>query len=141
RSFDGAVILAHGVSISPGKPTILARVGSKSLWGLPGHVTSAMVVFELFVARLLDRLLGIPPDLEQRRTVKAIIAQNIPSAQGREDYIRVRLRTMGDVIQAEPMFGKSGLLSTMVKADGLVKIDLNDEGLEAGSLVKVRLFL
>ncbi|MBF0509401.1 MAG: molybdopterin molybdotransferase MoeA, partial [Deltaproteobacteria bacterium] len=62
QSFDGAVILAHGVSISPGKPTILARVGSKSLWGLPGHVTSAMVVFELFVGRLLDRLLGIPPD-------------------------------------------------------------------------------
>ncbi|MBF0509400.1 MAG: molybdopterin molybdenumtransferase MoeA, partial [Deltaproteobacteria bacterium] len=66
---------------------------------------------------------------------------NIPSAQGREDYVRVRLSYTGDQIQAEPMFGKSGLLSTMVKADGLVKIDLNDEGLDAGSMVKVRLFL
>ena len=58
QSFPEAEILVHGVAISPGKPTILAKIGAKPLFGLPGHPVSAMVVMEVLVRPLLERLLG-----------------------------------------------------------------------------------
>jgi len=65
------------------------------------------------------------------------VSRNIPSAQGREDYIRVKLVYEGQELVAVPLFGKSGSISTMVKGDGLLKIDMNAEGIEAGDVVEV----
>jgi molybdopterin molybdotransferase len=133
-----AAILVHGVAISPGKPTILARVAGKPVWGLPGHVTSAMVVFEAVVRCFLDQIGGvIGPDVFAHRGVSAVLSRNVASAQGRTDYIRVRLVEEQDTLWAEPVLGKSGLLSTMVRADGLVAIGKNSEGLERGVRVNV----
>jgi len=79
--------------------------------------------------------------LEEISRVKAKLSRNMASAQGREDYIRVRLEKAEDgAIYAHPILGKSGLLSTMVKAHGLMKIDMNTEGLEKGEVVDVILF-
>ena len=141
QSFPEAEILVHGVAISPGKPTILARIGSKPLFGLPGHPVSAMVVMEVLVRPLLERLLGHTGlDKSWGQIVQATLTRNLASTPGREDFIRVRLQREGDTLWAEPVLGKSGLISTMVKADGLLRIPLNIEGLEKGELVEVFLF-
>jgi molybdopterin molybdotransferase len=139
HSFPGSEILAHGISISPGKPTILARIGNKILWGLPGHVVSAMIVFTLFVKPCLNHLEG-ETITNLLPGFKAQLSRNIASAQGREDYIRVAIEKQGADWEATPILGKSGLISTMVRADGLIRIDQNCEGLEKGEWVEVMLF-
>ncbi len=129
-------ILVHGISISPGKPTILARSGGKAFWGLPGHAVSAMVVFAVVVRPFLDRLCG-RSETTRRFPIQAVLNRNLASAQGRVDYVRVRLYDAEDQIIAEPVLGKSGLINTMVKADGLIAIGMNTEGLEQGARVRV----
>lgn len=137
----GFTLLAHGISISPGKPTVIGKVGRKPLLGLPGHVASAMVVAEVFLTRLLRRLAGENVETPRPgRTVEAVLTRNVPSATGREDYVRVRLTEGGRGWVAEPLFGKSALLSPLVEADGLFRIDRNTEGLYEGDRVSVALF-
>jgi molybdopterin molybdotransferase len=141
RRLSDSEILVHGVSISPGKPTILARCGHKAIWGLPGQVTSAMIVFHIMIRRMVERIGGLA---ENRRglkhAVRAELSRNVPSVQGREDYVRVRLVGRQDGLRAEPILGKSGLINTMVKADGLIRIDMNSEGLDKGTVVEVMPF-
>jgi molybdopterin molybdotransferase len=140
-SLDGVEVVAHGVSISPGKPTIIARRGNKTLWGLPGHPVSAMIIFDIFLRYLFGRLIGLTNLTEYHsRTIEAEIDRNIESATGREDYIRVKLSHIEGGWLATPILGKSGLISTMVEADGIVTIDMNTEGLYRGEMVRVRLF-
>jgi molybdopterin molybdotransferase len=141
-SLPDSEILVHGVSVSPGKPTILARAGKKSLWGLPGHAVSAMIIFDLFLRPFIKRLCGEETGGERPgRFVEAVLVRNVASVHGREDYVRVRLERTGDGgLMAHPVLGKSGLISTMVKADGLIRIGLNSEGLVRGSRVRVDLF-
>jgi molybdopterin molybdotransferase len=136
NSFPEAEVLAHGISISPGKPTILARIGNKILWGLPGHVASAMIVFTLFVKPCLNHIEGEAVKRSAPRTT-AHLTRNLPSAQGREDYIRVSLQSSPEGWLAAPIFGKSGILSTLVRADGIIRIDQHCEGLEKGESVEV----
>jgi molybdopterin molybdotransferase len=131
-------IMAHGVSIRPGKPTILARCGTKPFWGLPGHVTSAMVVFMVLVRPFLAWIGGCAE--ASPVTLRARLSRNLASAQGRVDFVRVRLIPKNGEILAEPVLGGSGLMRTMVAADGLVAVDLNSEGLEQGTMVQVMLF-
>ncbi|MBN2061026.1 MAG: molybdopterin molybdotransferase MoeA [Deltaproteobacteria bacterium] len=141
ESFDETELLVHGISISPGKPTIIARIGSKAVFGLPGHTASAMVVAQVFLPDFLARISGesekAPP---WTNLVEAELSRNIESASGRDDYIRVRLSHMKGRLVAEPIFGKSGLISTLVEADGLVKVGRNTEGLYEGQRIKVMLF-
>jgi molybdopterin molybdotransferase len=142
KALPGAAVLAHGVAIRPGKPTILAAVGSPPLplLGLPGHPASAAVVMEVLGKPLLARLAGLtslPPWGEE---VTAHLSRNLAGASGREDYVRVRLRPEGETLWADPVLGPSGLLSPLVKSDGLVMIPLGVEGLLRGEAVAVRLF-
>jgi len=137
---DGAQILAHGVSIRPGKPVIVAVVGNKYLFGMPGNPVSAMVVFERFVKPLLQWLSGLQQPQWIVRSVNAKLSTNFSSDPGREDYVRVKLIETEDGLIAEPVLGKSALISTMVKADGAVKIPIGVEGLEAGEEVTVFIF-
>jgi len=134
-------LLAHGVSISPGKPTIIARKGNKTLWGLPGHPVSAMIIFDIFLRYLFGRLSGLSKSNEfNNYVIDAELDRNIESASGREDYIRVKLVRSEGRWLAIPILGKSGLISTMVEADGIIRIDINTEGLYRGEKVRVRLF-
>ncbi len=139
EQFSDAEILVHGVSISPGKPTILARVGEKAVWGLPGHVVSAMIVFNAMVDPFLRRLGGASED-GSRIVVRARLTRNVPSVMGRADYVRVRLLEKDGQWLAEPIFGKSGVVRTMVEADGLIRVGVNDEGLDPETMVQVTLF-
>ncbi len=140
-SLEGVEIVAHGVSISPGKPTIIARKGNKTLWGIPGHPVSAMIIFDVFIRYLFGRLSGLSSPTEyDTHAVEAELDRNIESASGREDYIRVKLAYSEERWLATPILGKSGLISTMVEADGIIRIAMNTEGLYRGEKVKVRLF-
>jgi molybdopterin molybdotransferase len=137
-SFEGSEVLVHGVAISPGKPTLLVKTGEKGFWGLPGHVASAMVVFQVLVRPFMAYLRGAKLSLGEGRPVRARLNRNVASKQGREDFIRVRIKEEedGDLI-AEPIFGESALISTLVRAHGLVCIDRHTEGLYAGETVEV----
>lgn len=132
-----ATILVHGISISPGKPTILAKVGPKAFWGLPGHVVSAMVVFTIAVQPFIENIGGLSPQEKSELKISALLSRNVSSAQGRIDFIRVRLTETKGVLWAEPVLGKSGLIHTMIKADGLIAIGENAEGLDKGAEVQV----
>jgi molybdopterin molybdotransferase len=131
-------ILVHGVSLRPGKPTILAVADGKPVFGLPGNPVSCMVTFDLFVGPALWHLSGCarPPAQHQ---VRARLARNIASAPGRVDYVQVRLEEREDGLWADPVFGKSNLIYTLVRADGMVKVDLDKGGLAAGEPVAVTL--
>ena len=132
-------VLVHGVSLKPGKPTILAMIEEKPVFGLPGNPVSCMVTFDLFVAPTLHRLSG-RTDAEHRQSVAARLTRNVASAPGREDYFQVRMEQRPDGLWAEPVFGKSNLIYTLVKSDGMVRIDLDNSGLTEGQWVQVILF-
>lgn len=140
-AYEDSEILLHGVAISPGKPLILARVGRLPVVGLPGHPVSAMVCFDQFVVPLMRRLEG--EDVETpflRATFPATLSRNVPSREGRMDFVRVRLQKKGREVLAVPVPGKSGMVSTMVRAHGYIRIEEDCEGLYRGDLVTVHLF-
>jgi molybdopterin molybdotransferase len=100
-----------------------------------------MVIFDVFIKYLFGRLSGLSQQVEYKRgMVEAELDRNIESASGREDHIRVKLTYADDRWLATPILGKSGLISTMVEADGIFTIGINMEGLYRGEKVKVRLF-
>jgi len=133
-------VLVHGVSVKPGKPTILGVVDNKPVLGLPGHPVSAMVLADIFLIPLIRAYSGLGFTCSERRNAHAIIGRSIASASGRVDYIRVALKEDSEQLTAEPVLGKSGLITTMVRADGMVIIPSEKEGLEAGEAVEVILF-
>ena len=134
-------ILFHGIAIKPGKPTIFATAGNKAIWGLPGHPVSSMIVMLFFVEPFLRRLEGTKENKNFDKAVRAILAVNLPSAQGRLDFVRVTLNTdeAGNIL-AHPVYGKSAMISTMTEADGLIAIPTHSEGLDKGTEVEVILF-
>ena len=141
QTLPDAEVLVHGVSISPGKPTILARSKQRGIWGLPGQVASAMVVFHVMVRPMLEQIGGLSEDyIGVAHEVSAVLSRNLASVQGREDYVRVKLVHRANQVCAEPILGKSGLIHTMVKADGFIRIDMNSEGLDKGTPVRIILF-
>ena len=142
-------VLVHGVALKPGKPLVIGIIGSSHgqvpVFGLPGHPAAVSVCYEVFVKSLIIRMTGeiMNPALagvSSCHTVKARLVRSIASSPGREDHIRVALEQRDNGTWARPIFGASGLISTLVKAAGIVVIPLNDIGIEAGEEVEVRLF-
>lgn len=131
-------VLVHGVSVKPGKPTILGVCGGKPVLGLPGNPVSAMVVAGLFLVPVLRRLQGAGSSRPNR--IRARLTHNIASVPGREDYVQVRLVERDEQLWADPVFGKSNLIYTLVKADGMLHVPLDSNGLHEGEWVEVELF-
>lgn len=129
-------VFVHGISIKPGKPTILAVADGKPVIGLPGHPASAMIIFQLFGKRIFRKLKGEAALVKPER-VFARMTKNIPSAPGRADYVRVQLFERDGSWWAEPIIGKSGLITTLVKSDGIVEIASEKEGVLQGEFVPV----
>ena len=131
-------VLVHGISIKPGKPTIVGAVGGRPVFGLPGNPVSAVVVFDLVVRPIIHLLSGLkePP---RWPSVTATLSRDVPSVAGREDHIPVRLHREDGVLWADPVFGKSNLIFTLVKSDGMMVVPLDDGGRYAGDEVEVRL--
>ncbi len=142
-------LLVHGVAIKPGKPLIAGLAGGPRgmvpVFGLPGHPAAVAICFELFVKPLLTDLTGEVPhpaltDVAPGRLVRARLARSIPSSSGREEHVRVMLEKKDDGLWARPVFGASGLITTLVKAQGTVVVPVGKIGIEAGEEVDVRLF-
>ncbi len=124
-------VLVHGIAIAPGKPTIIGQCDRKPVIGLPGHPASAFIVLIAIVRHLIIAMTGETGSTV--RTLQAVLDQNIPSSKGREDYVRVAVH---DGI-ATPVFGKSGLLNTLVRSTGVVRVPAESEGLETGTRIEV----
>jgi molybdopterin molybdotransferase len=133
-------VIVHGVSIKPGKPTILALVDGTPIIGLPGHPVSGMVIFDVFVRDVLRGLAGRADVRAFGRVVRACLTHPIPSAGDREDHIRVFLETADGELRAVPVLGKSGVITTMTRADGVVVVPIGQRVLDAGTDVDVHLF-
>jgi molybdopterin molybdotransferase len=141
-SFPDSEFIFHGISVSPGKPTIFAKACGKPIMGLPGYPVSALVIFDLFAAPVIRKIGGeeITGVNQFAKTLRAALKTNIASQVGREDYVRVTLERDSERWLATPLPTKSGAIFTLVKADGMVRIDLNQDGLEQGEEVEVILF-
>jgi len=132
-------ILVHGIAIKPGKPTLVALAGGKPVIGLPGNPASALVVAWRLLSPLVRHLGG-----EARRSVAgtdgrdAVLTLPLRSRPGREDYVACTLdTTAAGELRATPIFGKSNLIFTLVRADGLIVVPLDQSGLPAGAAVRV----
>jgi molybdopterin molybdotransferase len=129
-------VLLHGLAIKPGKPTIAALAGRKPVFGLPGHPLSAMVSFHVLLRPILRRLAGEVELWEPRTT--ATLRRKVPSDSGRAEFVRVDLTEDADgQLWAEPLFGKSAALSSLITAKGLVEVPVGIEGFDAGAVVRV----
>lgn len=129
-------LLVEGIAVKPGKPTLLANCGGKPVLGLPGHPVSALIIFQIFGAAILERLSGMRPP-HYRPAVRAALSRNIPSHSGRTDYVRMKLERSGNIIYAVPVFGRSGMLRTLTETDGFMIIPAEKEGLLEGEIVEV----
>jgi molybdopterin molybdotransferase len=132
-------VLVHGVSIKPGKPTLLAVADGKPIIGLPGNPVSAMISARLFLVPAIRRLLGCP-NPPPAAVVPARLTHNLPSQAGRVDFVPVRLAWQGGQRLAEPVFGKSNQIFILVQGQGLVMVPRDANGLSAGDEVDVTLF-
>ncbi len=132
-------VLVHGVNTRPGKPTILGVCNGKAVIGLPGNPVSALVNGYLFVAPVIEKLLGALP--RPKATVQAKLTVNLSSMAGREDWQPVKLivNRQSSIVnyEADPIFGKSNLIFTLAAADGLLRISPDATGLGAGEIVEV----
>ncbi len=133
-------ILVHGLALKPGKPTIISLNKQKLFVGLPGHPVSAMMVFDNLVRRMISDLKGGVVHFGERKTINALLENNIFSDPGREEYIRVSLQNKDDQLWAVPVLGKSGMISSLARADGYITIGINQEGSYKGQKVAVTIF-
>lgn len=132
-------ILVHGISIKPGKPTILAVADSIPFIGLPGNPVSALIAARLFALPVIHQLLRMPEQPLEAR-IPARLSLNIASLAGREDYVPVLLESTPDGYLAKPIFGRSNLIFTLARANGLIRIPSETTGLMAGTVVEVMPF-
>jgi molybdopterin molybdotransferase len=127
-------VFIHGISIAPGKPTIIGKCGDVPVIGLPGHPVSTFMVMSLVVVHLIQAMKGAPCQHIYKKTVK--MATDVRSEEGREQYIRVKIENNA----ATPVLGKSGLLNTLLHSDGIIHIPAGKEGVERGEEIEVRLW-
>jgi len=137
NSLGSPGVLVHGLAVKPGKPVVIGLVGETPIFGLPGHPTSCLVIFQELVAPLLRAAGGPVP--ARSRPVRARLSRNYPSQAGREEFVPVRLEEREGEWYATPLLGPSALISTLVRADGLVRVPPEAEGLYAGDSVDVEL--
>ncbi|HAM52486.1 MAG TPA: molybdopterin molybdenumtransferase MoeA [Nitrospiraceae bacterium] len=141
NSLGSPGVLFHGVALKPGKPTIGAVVDGVPVFGLPGHPAAVVVCFEIFILPILRMLTGRQEkETRDQRTIKARLARNISSSQGREEHVRVALEERDGEVWADPVLGKSGLIRTLVKADGTIVIPAQMRGIEEGESVEVKVY-
>ncbi len=130
-------LVVHGVAIRPGHPIVLGVVVDKPVIGIPGYPVSAVIACELFVQPIIESKLGRPAD--PAPTTEATMTRRVHSPMGEDEFLRVRLGQVGDRIVATPLQRGAGVISSLVRADGIARIPRNSEGIEAGSQVSVRL--
>ncbi len=130
-------LVVHGVAIRPGHPIALGIVAGKPVIGIPGYPVSAAIASELFVQPIVEAMLGWGAD--PKPTAAVVVTRRVQSPMGEDEFLRVRLGQVGDRLVATPAQRGAGVISSLVRADGLIVIPRNVEGLEAGAEVEARL--
>jgi len=130
-------VLVHGVAMMPGKPTILGVVENKPVIGNPGYPVSAVLSFELFGVPVLEVMQGIPH--RSRPRMKAVSARKIASKLGREEFFRVKMGRVGDRVVATPLPRGAGSITSLTRADGIIRIPTFSEGIGQAEEVDVEL--
>ena len=130
-------VFLHGINTKPGKPVILGMVEGKPVIGVPGYPVSAYLVFKFFVRPLLYAMQGMEPP--RAENIKATLSRQMSSPLGQEEFVRVKIGKVGENVIATPMQRGAGVLMTLVRADGIVRIPAASEGLAAGSNVEAEL--
>lgn len=131
-------VLVHGVNIKPGKPTILAICDQKVVIGLPGNPVSALVIAGFFVVPVVESLLGLL-NIGFHPRFRARLSTNVPSSAGREDWVAACLHADANGYSVEPIFSKSNLIFSLVRANSLIRVPPDATGLAAGDSVEVQL--
>ena len=130
-------LVVHGTAIRPGHPVALGVVADKAVLGIPGYPVSAALTCELFVKPLIERKLGVPA--VNRSIVKANITRKTLSPMGEDEFLRVRMGRVGERLVATPVERGAGVIMSLVRADGIVKIPRFSEGMDAGAEVEIEL--
>lgn len=134
---DLGILAVHGVAVRPGHPVVLGAVDATPVVGAPGYPVSAALTFDIFIAPLLAALEGAPPP--HRPETHAKLARKLPSVVGMDDWVRVRLGSVGGQVVASPLPRGAGVLTSLVRADGLLLVPAGVEGHHAGEDVSVQL--
>jgi putative molybdopterin biosynthesis protein len=130
-------LLVHGVTVMPGKPTLLAAVQDKPVIGIPGYPVSAIVSFREFVRPLLFHIQGL--QVPEPEKIEAFLGRKLPSKPGLEEHVRVILGRVGERIVAIPLAGGAGMMTSMVRADGILRIAPEVSGYSEGEKASIEL--
>ncbi len=132
-------VLVHGVAIMPGKPTILGVINDKPVVGNPGYTVSATISFEQFVRPLLFQLQG--QKVPQKPSIRVQPARDIPSKLGIEEFLRVNIGKVGDKTVATPLPRAAGSITTLTRAEGIVRIPALSEGITQNDSIDAELLV
>ena len=130
-------VLYHGIAIKPGKPAILGCQGEKPILGVPGYPVSGIIVIAQLLKPLIDHWLQAPSAPSQY--AKATLTRPVVSGLKYQEFVRVRMGCVGGRLMASPLSRGSGVVSSFMKADGILEVPQGLEGYEAGEEVNVRL--
>ena len=130
-------VLVHGVTIMPGKPTILGVIDGKPVVGNPGYPVSAIISFEQFVVPLLAMMQGL--SLPDPVKAKAVLARDLPSRGGIEEFRRMIAGKIGEQLVALPLKRGAGAITTLTRANAMLRIPASSEGETRGSMVTIEL--
>jgi putative molybdopterin biosynthesis protein len=130
-------VLIHGLSIMPGKPTLIARFKDRPIIGIPGYPVSAIIAYEEVVKPLLYESLHLPKP--ERLKIKALPTVRIPSKLGTEEFLRVKVGKVGERFFATPLPRGSGMITSLTKADGIIRIPMLSEGIDEKEEAEVEL--
>ncbi|MBI5667832.1 MAG: molybdopterin biosynthesis protein [Chloroflexi bacterium] len=133
-------LLVHGVAVRPGHPVIMGMIGTTPVIGVPGYPVSAALTGEIFIQPLIARWLGQPSPLEARPRAQAIMTRKLVSPTGDDDFVRVSVAQVGDRLLAAPLSRGAGVITSLVRADGLAHIPRFSEGVDMGQPVNVILY-
>ncbi|XMB67104.1 molybdopterin biosynthesis protein [Mycoplasmatota bacterium zrk1] len=134
---DLGEVLIHGISIKPGKPTIIGKIGDVIVVGLPGYPVSTFISFEVVVKEILMKFLKQASSVN---TVKAILSKKVYSSLKHHEYVRVKLGYVNGDLVCTPLNRGAGVTMSLVKADGIMVIPKDYEGFERGEIVDIKLF-
>lgn len=133
-------LLVHGVAVRPGHPVIIGIIDGIPVIGVPGYPVSAVLTGELFVQPLLMQWLGTMPDDAAQPRIQAIMTRKLLSPVGDDDFVRVTVAHVGDRLLATPLHRGAGVITSLVRADGLAHIPRFSEGVDSGQPVEIRLY-
>ena len=130
-------VLVHGVSMMPGKPTLIGKVKDRPIIGIPGYPVSAVIAYERLVRPILYRSLHVM--MPERPKIKVFPTKKLPSKLGTEEFLRVKVGKVGEKFFATPLPRGSGVITSLTRADGIIRIPTHSEGLEENEETEVEL--